>query len=207
MFQVLREMRTEGLQNARKEIVKLQAANVEPSFSADIWSENGIALLGMLVHFIDEEFVLREMVLRASPMSTLAHSGANIKDLSKTSCAAVGLGQYVKDSEGIVTVDTVPSNVFKAITDGASSMVAAFSDQEGSECVTHTLALVVNTVYKEGVNEFLFILDRKMRGAAAHFRHSVVGWQLLSQIMKRFGHTPRKPPTKVCIEPPHAFLE
>ena len=162
MLQVLREMRTEGLQNVRKEMVKLQADNAEPSFSTDIWSENGIALLGMLVHFIDEQFVMREMVLRASPMSTLAHTGANIKDLSKTSCAAGGLGEYVKDSEGNVTVDTVPNHVFKAITDGASSMVAAFSDQEGSECVTHTLALVVGSVYKEGVNPFLFNLDKKI---------------------------------------------
>jgi hypothetical protein len=87
-------------------VVKLQADNIEPSFSTDIWSENGIALLGMLVHFIDNQFVMREMVLRASPMSTLAHTGANIKDLSKTSCAAVGLGEYVKDSEGNVNVDS-----------------------------------------------------------------------------------------------------
>ena len=85
MLQVLREMRTEGLLIVRKEVVKLQADNIEPSFSTDIWSENGIALLGMLVHFIDNQFVMREMVLRASPMSTLAHTGANIKDLSKTS--------------------------------------------------------------------------------------------------------------------------
>jgi hypothetical protein len=165
MLQVLRELRIEGL-IVRKEVVKLQADNIEPSFSTDIWSEHEIALLGMLVHFIDGEFVWREMVLRASPMSTLAHTGANIKDLSKTSCAAVGLGEYVKDSEGNVTVDTVPNHVFKANTDDASSMVAAFSDQqEGSECVTHTLALVVNSVYKEDdVNPFLHNLNKKMRG-------------------------------------------
>jgi hypothetical protein len=88
----------------------------------------------------------------------------------------VGLGEYVKDSEGNVTVDTVPNRVFKAITDGASSLVAAFSDQEESECVTHTIALVVNSVYKEGVNPFLHNLDKEMRGAATtHWRHSVVG--------------------------------
>ena len=203
MLQVLREMRTEGLLIVRKEAVKFQADNMAPSFSTDIWSEIGIALLGMLVHFIDGELVLHEMVLRASPMSTLAHTGANIKELSKTSCAAVGLGEYVKDSEGNVTVDTVPNHVVKAITDGASSMVAAFSDQEGSECVPHTLALVVNSVYKEGVNPFLHNLDKKMRGAATHWRHSVVGWQLLSEIMKRFGLSPRKPPTKVCTRRPN----
>jgi len=78
----------------------------------------------------------------------------------------VSLGEYLKDSEGNVTVDTVPNHVFKAITDRASSMVAAFSDQqEGSECVTHTLALVVNSVYKEDdVNPFLHNLNKKMRG-------------------------------------------
>ena len=43
-------------------------------------------------------------------------------------------------------------------------MVAAFSDQEGS--VPHTISLVVNSVYKEGVNPFLHNLDKKMRGAA-----------------------------------------
>jgi hypothetical protein len=104
----------------------------------------------------------------------------------------------------------VPNHVVKAITDGASSMVAAFSDQEGSECVTHTISLVVNSMYKEGVNPFLHNLDKKMRGAATHWRQSVVspsGWQLLSEIMTRFGLLPRKPPTKVCTEPPHAFLE
>ena len=119
----------------------------------------------------------------------------------------MSLGEYLKDSEGNVTVDTVPNHVFKAITDRASSMVAAFSDQEGSECVPHTLALVVNSVYKEGVNPFLHNLDKKMRGAATHWRHSVVGWQLLSAIMKRFGLSLRKPSSKVCTEPPHAFLE
>ena len=62
-------------------------------------------------------------------------------------------------------------------------------------------------MYKEGVNPFLHNLDKKMRGAATHWRHSVVGWQLLSETMKRFGLLPWKPPTKVCTEPPHAFLE
>ena len=72
-------------------MVKLQADNIEPSFSTHIFSENGIALLGMLVHFvIDNQFGMREMVLRASPMSTLAHTGANIKELSKTSVRGGG---------------------------------------------------------------------------------------------------------------------
>jgi hypothetical protein len=128
--------------------VLLQEDNVEATVSSDIWGENGITLLGQLVHFIDREFNICEMVLHATPMSTLAHSGANIADLTKQSCADVGLGDYVKDEEGNVLTDTVPQYVFKSVMDGGSNMVKAMVDQEGGECTVHTLALVVGSMYK-----------------------------------------------------------
>ena len=173
----------------------LQEDNVEPTISSDIWGENGIALLGQLVHFIDREFNIREMVLRATPMSTIAHSGANIADLTKQSCAAVGLGTYLKDDVGNVLTDTVPQYVFKSVTDGGSNMVKAMVDQEGGECTVHTIALVVGSMYKS--NPWLEKLDKKLRGGATHFRTSNVAHTLLAEIQERHGLPRRKPPTKV----------
>jgi hypothetical protein len=49
---------------------------------------------------VNINFELRKKVLRVTPMSTLAHTAANIADFTEKSCADAGLGNYGKDEEG-----------------------------------------------------------------------------------------------------------
>ena len=39
---------------------RLAAEKVMPSLSADIWGENGKSLFGVLLHYIDKDFVMHE---------------------------------------------------------------------------------------------------------------------------------------------------
>ena len=66
----------------------------------------------------------------------------------KTSAAAVGLGEYVIDSEGKVIVDTVPDRVHNTVNDAGSNMVSAVKEFEGNECVAHCISTIVDNVYK-----------------------------------------------------------
>ena len=66
----------------------------------------------------------------------------------KTSAAAVGLGEYVIDSEGKVIVDTVPDRVHNTVNDAGSNMVSAVKEFEGNECVAHCISTILDNVYK-----------------------------------------------------------
>lgn len=44
----------------RGDMQRLAAEKVMPSLSADIWGENGKSLFGVLLHYIDKDFVMHE---------------------------------------------------------------------------------------------------------------------------------------------------
>ena len=75
----MRNLRTEGLHVVQVEVEKLLAENIDPCLSADLWSENGIALLGQILHLIDTDFKCRELLVRATPMSEMAHTAENVR--------------------------------------------------------------------------------------------------------------------------------
>ena len=46
----------------RSDIKKMIAVKVMPSVAADIWGENGKSLFGVILYYIDAEFVMHEKV-------------------------------------------------------------------------------------------------------------------------------------------------
>jgi len=74
----LRELRAVAVTNTRKLVTELKVDNVEPTLITDIWSENGLALLGICLIYIDRDMNIKEVLVRATPMTELAHTAENI---------------------------------------------------------------------------------------------------------------------------------
>ena len=68
----------EGKARLQKLIDDVLASGVYISVSVDIWGENGISLFGIMATFVDKECQLRNVLLRAAPMSTSRHTALNI---------------------------------------------------------------------------------------------------------------------------------
>ena len=56
----------------------LCSLGILPTISGDIWGENGISLLGVMLHWIDDEWEMQEYVIGAKPFSLMRHTGDNI---------------------------------------------------------------------------------------------------------------------------------
>ena len=56
------ELAAECKASLRGDIKKLAEDKVMPSLSADIWGENGKSLFGVLLYYIDRDFVMHEKV-------------------------------------------------------------------------------------------------------------------------------------------------
>ena len=89
----------EGKTRLRKELSELIAAGVLPSIAGDIWSENGLSILGITVYFINDDWVMVERLVDAVPFGTVAHTGVNIERQTKMSLAAVGIGAFKEDED------------------------------------------------------------------------------------------------------------
>eukprot|EP00854_Cymbomonas_tetramitiformis_P010283 gene10283-12162_t len=79
----------------RRKVADLRAGRVDPSSAADIWSENGISLLGILLYFWAAGATeLSELLVRAVPFGEVAHSGLEIEKATKKALADFGVGVY-----------------------------------------------------------------------------------------------------------------
>ena len=85
----MRNLRGEAIRVVAGEIQKLLADNIEPCLSSDLWSENGVSLLGQILHFINDDFEPCELLVRATPISNVAHDHANVRILSVTMCSFI----------------------------------------------------------------------------------------------------------------------
>ena len=56
------ELAAECKASLRGDLKKLAEDQVMPSLSADIWGENGKSLLGVLLYYVDRDFVMHEKV-------------------------------------------------------------------------------------------------------------------------------------------------
>eukprot|EP00854_Cymbomonas_tetramitiformis_P024756 gene24756-biopygen25595 len=158
-----------------KLLVALIAEGILPSIAGDIWSEGGVALLGILVYWLDDEFGYHEKLLGGIHFSEVRHTGDEIIKATKTSCAAMGIGEYVEKGE-LVGSDIVAENVHCTVSDSAANIVNGWQVFNGHECNDHLLALCVHAYLDTpGVKEVF----RKLRGMATHFSHSVIGQKCL----------------------------
>ncbi|KAK3269978.1 hypothetical protein CYMTET_21600 [Cymbomonas tetramitiformis] len=166
---------TEQAATSESKLVALIAEGILPSIAGDIWSEGGVALLGILVYWLDDEFGYHEKLLGGIHFSEVRHTGDEIIKATKTSCAAMGIGEYVEKGE-LVGSDIVAENVHCTVSDSAANIVNGWQVFNGHECNDHLLALCVHAYLDTpGVKEVF----RKLRGMATHFSHSVIGQKCL----------------------------
>ena len=126
----------------------------------DIWSENGIALLAVLLHYIDDTFKLCCRLVVCAPFSDVPHNGKNIRDYTYRGLYNVGIGDSIED---------VPRNIHVGTPDEGSNMMSAWKEIEGAGCVCHRqqnclkVALSIDSVTS---------LIKKVKGACAHFHRT-----------------------------------
>ena len=62
------------------------------SLIGDIWSENGIAIFAIMVHFIDSEWKLNTRLALCKGLDKIAHTGDNIADITYKGLFDAGMG-------------------------------------------------------------------------------------------------------------------
>eukprot|EP00854_Cymbomonas_tetramitiformis_P034484 gene34484-biopygen31518 len=163
----------------------------------DIWSQGGIAIFGVLVYWLDENFKLHERLVAAIPFSSVRHTGPELEAATKRACSSMGIGEYseavvseVDDDADPILVDTVAEFVHCTVSDNASNIVNGWNCFDGHECVDHTIALVVKEFLSQPRVKKVFT---KLRGMSGHFSHSVIGCKLLYDCQRRSCLNESKP--------------
>ena len=107
LFQYVLRLSGEGKQRLINEMDGLVEEGILPSMAGDIWSENGISILGITTYFINKEWELVERLVDAIPFSSQAHTGVNIERASKVALAATHIGVF-KEGEVPSGGNTLP---------------------------------------------------------------------------------------------------
>ena len=85
----------------------MQAEELMVSISADIWGEDGKSLLALMVHLIDSNFKIQDILIFTKPFSKVAHTAVNIEHAVKEGLASYKIGEY--DKVARPKIDTVRS--------------------------------------------------------------------------------------------------
>ncbi len=75
------------------------------SISSDICSEDGKSLLALMVHFINSNFKLHDILIFAKPFIKVAHTTINIEHDVKEALASYRVGECDKSARPLI--DTV----------------------------------------------------------------------------------------------------
>ncbi|KAK3247827.1 hypothetical protein CYMTET_42685 [Cymbomonas tetramitiformis] len=184
-----------GKKKVKEFIFELLAEGVLPSIAGDIWSEGGVALLGILMYWLSDDGMIHERLLRCIPFSEVRHTADEIEKATKEALADFGIGEYTigvnADAAPTITSDTVTAFVHGSVSDNASNIVAGWNDFDGHECAGHTLALCVKKYLESPKVNTVF---KKLRGMTTHFNHSVIGGKLLEECQTTHGRDTTKPP-------------
>jgi len=136
------------------------------SISSDIWSEDSKSLLALIVHLIDSNFKLHDILIYAKPFSKVAHAAINIEHGVKEVLTSYKIAEYDKSRRPhidtvilnlrcltcflycrvrsysditIVHDAKVGNEVHGSTTNAASNMKVAFESFEGASCVDHKI--------------------------------------------------------------------
>ena len=74
-------------------LLKALQQGVRSNVLADIWSEGNVALLGIMGVFIDDNWEINELLIKAAPFSQQAHTANNIKAEISNALLACGLAK------------------------------------------------------------------------------------------------------------------
>ncbi len=126
----------------------------------DIWSENGISLFAVLVHFIDKDWDMNTRLAICKGMGTMAHTGENIWTLTYEGLVSVGLCESVEE---------VPGNIHMCTPDEGSNMLSAWKEMEGAGCVCHRENNCLGTALSSPGTS---VVLKKLKSICAHFHRS-----------------------------------
>lgn len=126
----------------------------------DIWSENGIALFAVILHYIDCDWVLHTRLGICKGLGAMAHTGENIKKLTYEGLHMVGVGE---------DLDDVPNGIHMSTPDEGSNMLLAWEGFEGAGCVCHREQ---NCLGKALSSEGILPTLKKIKGVCAHFHRT-----------------------------------
>jgi hypothetical protein len=84
------------------------------SISSDIWGEDGKSLLALMVHLIDSNFKLHDILIFAKPFSKISHTSINIEHAIKEALASYKIGEYDKTAKPKIdtVIQCVNSNLY-----------------------------------------------------------------------------------------------
>lgn len=114
----------------------------------------------MLLHYINDEWVLCSRLAVCAPFSKVSHSAKNIAEYTWKGLHDVGIGESPSD---------VPRNIHVGTPDEGSNMLAAWKDIEGAGCCCHR----EQSCLKEALSvpEVLPLVG-KVKGTCAHFHRT-----------------------------------
>jgi len=130
-----------------KLIQKFQEANSKINITCDIWtSPNGISILGITVHWIDSEWILREALISAAQLKGL-HTGENI---------AHNLYQVLSEYQIVeklfcITTDNASNN--HTMARDLSQKIPRFN---GTEHLIGCFGHILNLAAKDGLKAFSY---------------------------------------------------
>ena len=96
--------------------------------SGDVWSENGVAIFAIIVHFIDAEFKLHNRLALCKGLNKIAHTGANLADITYKGLLEAGVGE---------DIDILHEDIHVCTPDEGSNMLKAWGKIEEAGCVCH----------------------------------------------------------------------
>eukprot|EP00854_Cymbomonas_tetramitiformis_P034479 gene34479-biopygen31315 len=189
VVQYVLKLSQQGKSRLITQLAALLEEGILPSLGGDIWSQGGIAIFGILVYWLDENFCIQERLLGALPFSEQRHTAEELEKATKQACAEFGLGEYRNDSSGLV--DTVAEYIHATASDNAANIVCGLHSFDGHECANHTVSLIAKTFLDQPNVRKVFM---KLRGMTTHFNHSVIGAKLLQECQRKHGLSQSKPP-------------
>lgn len=162
---------------------ELKRQGVKPAGASDMWSSNGVALLGGTLHGI-----LRQMDgARATDPWTLKHTLSAAAPCGKHRHTADWIRSNYNNALEQIEIRDPIEDMFMDVIDGAANAQKALDDRNKSWCAVHKLQCSVNKYRKHiGVRDSF----AKARGLVGHFNHSTVAKNELKSYMAQSGIHP-----------------
>ena len=128
--------------------------------AGDIWSENGIAIFAVMVHFIDSDWKLNTRLAVCKGLDKITHTGNNIADITYKGLFDAGVGP---------DLETIHEDIHICTPDEGSNMLKAWGKIEGAGCVCHREQNCLGAALTlPGILPVL----KKIKSACAHFHRS-----------------------------------
>jgi len=147
----------------------------------DIWSCESTALLGVVVHYVDEEWELQKEVIGCEPFGNVRHTASEIRSKTELILNELDL--------------RIPS-VSSFVVDNGANMVSAWESLGTVQrCAAHTLELSVRKALecedneKENDCEVLSVQEtlKKAKAVVNYFSRSTIGKNVLASSKEALG--------------------